>query len=119
MRGTPGYLAPEWLHEVITEKVDVHSFGVVILEIICGQKNLDRHQGEDDMHLLSLFMRKAEERQLLEMADKKSEDMQLHRKEAVEMMKIAAWCLQSEYTKVFQGLVAAETDLITASHFQQ
>ncbi|KAH0651216.1 hypothetical protein KY285_031335 [Solanum tuberosum] len=120
MRGTPGYLAPEWLHEVITEKVDVYSFGVVILEIICGRKNLDRHQDEDDMHLLSLFMRKAVERQLLEMVDKKSEDMQLHRKEAVEMMKIAAWCLQSDYTKrpsmslvvkVFQGLVAAETDL--------
>ncbi|WMV39436.1 hypothetical protein MTR67_032821 [Solanum verrucosum] len=120
MRGTPGYLAPEWLHEVITEKVDVYSFGVVILEIICDWKNLDRHQDEDDMHLLSLFMRKAEERQLLEMVDKKSEDMQRHRKEAVEMMKIAAWCLQSDYTKrpsmslvvkVFQGLVAAETDL--------
>ncbi|XP_006348905.2 G-type lectin S-receptor-like serine/threonine-protein kinase SD2-5 [Solanum tuberosum] len=120
MRGTPGYLAPEWLHEVITEKVDVYSFGVVILEIICGRKNLDRYQDEDDMHLLSLFMRKAVERQLLEMVDKKSEDMQLHRKEAVEMMKIAAWCLQSDYTKrpsmslvvkVLQGLVAAETDL--------
>ncbi|KAK4714477.1 hypothetical protein R3W88_020384 [Solanum pinnatisectum] len=120
MRGTPGYLAPEWLHEVITEKVDVYSFGVVILEIICGRKNLDRHQDEDDMHLISLFMRKAVERQLLEMVDKKNEDMQLHRKEAVEMMKIAAWCLQSDYTKrpsmslvvqVLQGLVAAETDL--------
>ncbi|KAH0654579.1 hypothetical protein KY289_032257 [Solanum tuberosum] len=120
MRGTPGYLAPEWLNEVITEKVDVYSFGVVILEIICGRKNLDRHQDEDDMHLLSLFMRKAVERQLLEMVDKKSEDMQLHKKEAVEMMKIAAWCLQSDYTKrpsmslvvkVLQGLVAAETDL--------
>ncbi|KAH0651942.1 hypothetical protein KY285_031326 [Solanum tuberosum] len=120
MRGTPGYLAPEWLHEVITEKVDVYSFGVVILEIICGRKNLDRHQDEDDMHLLSLFMRKSVERQHLEMVDKNSEDMQLHKKEAVEMMKIAAWCLQSDYTKrpsmslvvkVLQGLVAAETDL--------
>ncbi|KAH0653816.1 hypothetical protein KY289_031494 [Solanum tuberosum] len=120
MRGTPGYLAPEWLNEVITEKVDVYSFGVVILEIICGRKNLDRHQDEDDMHLLSLFMRKAVERQLLEMVDKNSEDMQLHKKEAVEMMKIAAWCLQSDYTKrpsmslvvkVLQGLVAAVTDL--------
>ncbi|KAL3333095.1 hypothetical protein AABB24_033257, partial [Solanum stoloniferum] len=82
MRGTPGYLAPEWLNEVITEKVDVYSFGVVILEIICGRKNLDRHQDEDDMHLLSLFMIKAVETQLLEMVDKNSEDMQLHRKEA-------------------------------------
>ncbi|KAM3302001.1 EP1-like glycoprotein 1 [Capsicum chacoense] len=41
MRGTAGYLAPEWLNSVITEKVDVYSFGVVILEIICGRKNLD------------------------------------------------------------------------------
>ncbi|XP_059283841.1 G-type lectin S-receptor-like serine/threonine-protein kinase SD2-5 isoform X2 [Lycium ferocissimum] len=120
MRGTPGYLAPEWLHEAITEKVDVYSFGVVILEIICGRKNLDRHQDEDDMHLLSLFKRKAEEKQLWEMVDKNSIDMQLHREEAVEMMKIAAWCLQSDYTKrpsmslvvkVLQGLVDAETDL--------
>lgn len=61
MRGTPGYLAPEWLNSVITEKVDVYSFGVAILEIICGRKNLDSLQDEDDMHLLSLFMRKAVE----------------------------------------------------------
>ncbi|MCD9641571.1 hypothetical protein HAX54_027799 [Datura stramonium] len=120
MRGTPGYLAPEWLNSVITEKVDVYSFGVVILEIICGRKNLDRLQDEDNMHLLSLFKRKAEETQFLEMVEKNSEDMQLHREEAVEMMKIAAWCLQSDHTKrpsmslvvkVLQGLVAAETNL--------
>lgn len=84
MRGTPGYLAAEWLHEVITEKVDVYSFGVVILEIIFSRKNLDRLQDEDDMHLLSLFMRKAVETQFVEMVDKNNEDMQLHRKEAVE-----------------------------------
>ncbi|KAL9993883.1 putative protein kinase RLK-Pelle-SD-2b family [Helianthus debilis subsp. tardiflorus] len=28
MRGTPGYMAPEWLSSVITEKVDVYSFGI-------------------------------------------------------------------------------------------
>nr|XP_033513088.1 G-type lectin S-receptor-like serine/threonine-protein kinase SD2-5 [Nicotiana tomentosiformis]XP_033513091.1 G-type lectin S-receptor-like serine/threonine-protein kinase SD2-5 [Nicotiana tomentosiformis] len=120
MRGTPGYLAPEWLNSVITEKVDVYSFGVVILEIICGRKNLDRLQDENDMHLLGLFKRKAKVIQLLEMVDKNSEDMQLHNEEAVEIMKIAAWCLQSDYTKrpsmslvvkVLQGLVAAESDL--------
>ncbi|KAJ8532172.1 hypothetical protein K7X08_012095 [Anisodus acutangulus] len=120
MSGTPGYLAPEWLNSIITEKVDVYSFGVVILEIICGRKNLDRLKDEDDMHLLSLFKRKAVETQLFEMVDKNSEDMQLNREEAVEMMKIAAWCLQSDYTKrpsmslvvkVLQGLVAAETNL--------
>ncbi|KAG5597331.1 hypothetical protein H5410_038563 [Solanum commersonii] len=32
MRGTPRYLAPEWLRSVITEKVDVYAFGIVLLE---------------------------------------------------------------------------------------
>ncbi|KAJ4730391.1 Receptor-like kinase [Melia azedarach] len=40
MRGTPGYLASEWLSSVITEKVDIYSFGVVLLEILCGRKVL-------------------------------------------------------------------------------
>ncbi|KAL7186553.1 hypothetical protein ACSBR2_028312 [Camellia fascicularis] len=61
MRGTPGYLAPKWLSSIITEKVDVYSFGVVVLEMLCGRKNLDRSQPEEDMHLLSLFKKKAEE----------------------------------------------------------
>nr|ABA92006.2 retrotransposon protein, putative, Ty3-gypsy subclass [Oryza sativa Japonica Group] len=40
-RGTKGYLAPEWLSGVaITPKVDVYSFGMVLLEIISGRRNL-------------------------------------------------------------------------------
>ncbi|KAF5949199.1 hypothetical protein HYC85_015156 [Camellia sinensis] len=75
MRGTPGYLAPEWLSSIITEKVDVYSFGVVVLEMLCGRKNLDRSQLEEDMHLLDLFKRKAEEEQLLDIVDKYNDDM--------------------------------------------
>ncbi|PSS19449.1 G-type lectin S-receptor-like serine/threonine-protein kinase [Actinidia chinensis var. chinensis] len=40
MRGTRGYLAPEWLtSSVITDKTDVYSFGMVLLEIVSGRKN--------------------------------------------------------------------------------
>uniref|UniRef100_A0A0D9W2T8 Non-specific serine/threonine protein kinase n=1 Tax=Leersia perrieri TaxID=77586 RepID=A0A0D9W2T8_9ORYZ len=39
-RGTIGYLAPEWISGVaITQKVDVYSFGMVLLEIISGRRN--------------------------------------------------------------------------------
>ncbi|XP_057461391.1 G-type lectin S-receptor-like serine/threonine-protein kinase SD2-5 isoform X2 [Actinidia eriantha] len=119
MKGTPGYMAPEWLSSIITEKVDVYSFGVVVLEIICGRKNLDRSQPEGDMHLLALFRRKAEEDNLLNMVDK-SGDMQLHEAEVVEMMMLAAWCLQSDFTKrpsmsmvvkAMEGLVEIERNL--------
>ncbi|KAL8473392.1 hypothetical protein ACS0TY_030286 [Phlomoides rotata] len=40
MRGTRGYLAPEWLtSSVISDKTDVYSYGMVLLEIIRGKKN--------------------------------------------------------------------------------
>ncbi|KAF5948879.1 hypothetical protein HYC85_014836 [Camellia sinensis] len=49
---------------------------------------------EDDMHLLSLFKRKAEENRLVDIVDKYSEEMQLHGVEVVEMMRVVVWCLQ-------------------------
>jgi serine/threonine protein kinase len=120
MRGTPGYMAPEWLTSVITEKVDVYSFGVVLLEILCGRRNFDRSQPEEAMHLLELFKKKIEEDQLLDLVDKFSEDMQLHGAEVVNMMRVAAWCLQNDFTKrpsmsiivkVLGGIVNVEYDL--------
>lgn len=40
MRGTRGYLAPEWLtNSAITEKTDVYSYGMVLLELVSGRKN--------------------------------------------------------------------------------
>ncbi|MCD7463499.1 hypothetical protein HAX54_050739 [Datura stramonium] len=41
IRGTRGYLAPEWLLENgISEKSDIYSYGMVLLELIGGRKNI-------------------------------------------------------------------------------
>ncbi|XP_028800520.1 receptor protein kinase TMK1 [Neltuma alba] len=56
--GTFGYLAPEYaVTGRVTTKVDVYSFGVILMEIITGRKALDETQPEDSMHLVTWFRR--------------------------------------------------------------
>lgn len=96
---TSGYLAPEWLTSQITEKVDVYSFGVVVLEVVCGRKNIDISLPEESVQLIKLLREKAQNDQLIVLIDKHSDDMVLHREEAVQMMKLAIWCLQNESSR--------------------
>ncbi|XP_072998748.1 G-type lectin S-receptor-like serine/threonine-protein kinase SD2-5 [Typha latifolia] len=120
MRGTPGYLAPEWLTSIITEKVDIYSFGVVVMEIVCGRKNLDHSQPEGGVHLISLLQDKAKIGRLLDLVDHHSNDMQLHENEAIRIIKLAMWCLQidssrrpsmSMVVKVLEGAMDVETSI--------
>jgi hypothetical protein len=48
VRGTMGYIAPEWLKNApVTTKVDVYSFGVMLLEIIFCKKHMELHPGDE------------------------------------------------------------------------
>lgn len=49
IRGTRGYMAPEWVFNLpITSKVDVYSYGVVMLEMITGRSPKGFHRGNDN-----------------------------------------------------------------------
>ncbi|KAG5151538.1 hypothetical protein JHK84_028010 [Glycine max] len=49
VRGTRGYLAPEWVsNHPITVKADVYNYGMLLLEIIGGRRNLDMSFGAED-----------------------------------------------------------------------
>ncbi|CAN4082191.1 unnamed protein product [Withania somnifera] len=120
IKGTPGYLAPEWCSAFITEKADVYSFGVVAMEILCGRKNVDYSHSQEHPHLLSLFMTKAEKNQLIDMIGNYSDDLQCNTSEVIRMMKLAVWCLQSDFTlrpsmstvvKVMEGTMDIESHL--------
>ncbi|CAJ2630348.1 unnamed protein product [Trifolium pratense] len=53
--GTYGYMAPEYIkHGQFSVKSDVFSFGVIILEIICGQRNTEIRDGENIEDLLGI-----------------------------------------------------------------
>lgn len=44
--GTLGYMAPEYVVQgKLTEKADVYSFGVLVLEVVCGRRNNSFSQG--------------------------------------------------------------------------
>ncbi|CAD6258259.1 unnamed protein product [Miscanthus lutarioriparius] len=117
MRGTRGYLAPEWLGSTITEKADIYSFGIVMIEKICGRQNLDESQPEQSIHLISLLQEKAKSGQLFDLVDSSSDDMKSNVEEIMQTMKLALWCLQvdssrrplmSTVAKVLEGAVSME-----------
>ncbi|KAL6626438.1 hypothetical protein ACP70R_030164 [Stipagrostis hirtigluma subsp. patula] len=46
MRGTVGYLAPEWISGLpISAKADVYSFGMVVFELVSGRRNAGEGHG--------------------------------------------------------------------------
>jgi serine/threonine protein kinase len=96
-RGTAGYLAPEWLGGVaITSKVDVYSFGLVLLEIISGRRNSPEAYSSNNYHIEYFPVRAISK---LHEGDVRSlVDPQLHAdfnlEEVERVCKVACWCIQ-------------------------
>ncbi|CAN6335950.1 unnamed protein product [Urochloa humidicola] len=115
-RGTAGYLAPEWLGGgSITSKVDVYSFGMVLLEIISGRRNSPEAYSSGNFHIEFFPVRAISK---LHEGDVQSlVDPQLHGdfnlEEAERVCKVACWCIQDnelhrptmgEVVRVLEGL---------------
>ncbi|KAK6934169.1 Protein kinase domain [Dillenia turbinata] len=92
--GTVGYLAPEYaLQGRVSRKADIYSFGILLLEIVCGRCNTNEKLPRADQYLLETVWGAHESGKLLELVDV-SMDGDFDVEEASRYMKIGLLCTQ-------------------------
>ncbi|KAJ0262892.1 G-type lectin S-receptor-like serine/threonine-protein kinase SD2-5 [Hirschfeldia incana] len=97
MRGTRGYLAPEWITSyAISEKSDVYSYGMVLLELIGGRKNYDPSESSEKCHFPSYAFKMMEEGKLLEIVDGEMKNVDVNDERVQRAMRTALWCIQED-----------------------
>ncbi|KAK8278121.1 hypothetical protein V6Z12_D09G019500 [Gossypium hirsutum] len=65
VQGTFGYMDPEYFRtNQFTEKSDVYGFGVVLIELLTGQKPISANQSEQVRSLVSYFLHSMQENSL-------------------------------------------------------
>jgi hypothetical protein len=98
MRGTIGYLAPEWISGTdITAKVDVYSYGMVLLEIVSGKKNSSREYtaGDDYVYYPVQVVKKLLEGDVVSLVDNNLHG-NVHLEQVERALKVACWCIQDD-----------------------
>ncbi|OAY69607.1 G-type lectin S-receptor-like serine/threonine-protein kinase [Ananas comosus] len=97
VRGTRGYLAPEWLANLpITSKSDVYSYGMVLLEIVSGRRNFDMSE-ETGRKKFSVFAyEEFEKGNLRSVLDKKIYDEEIDMGQVERAVMTSFWCIQEQ-----------------------
>ncbi|PIA51107.1 hypothetical protein AQUCO_01100143v1, partial [Aquilegia coerulea] len=97
MRGTRGYLAPEWISGVaITEKADVYSYGMMLFEIISGRRNSYHAEEEKFVFFPTWAARKLSEGEnVLALLDYRLQG-DAHVEELTRACRVACWCIQDD-----------------------
>ncbi|XP_057971043.1 putative receptor protein kinase ZmPK1 isoform X2 [Malania oleifera] len=110
IRGTRGYMAPEWaLNLPITAKVDVYSYGVVILEIVRGIRHLnwvaedgDCEEQESELARFVRFVKRktqsGEDSWIEDIVDQRLNG-QYSRNQAATVIEIGISCVEEDRSK--------------------
>ncbi|KAG6737325.1 hypothetical protein POTOM_058841 [Populus tomentosa] len=94
VRGTRGYLAPEWHKNTpISLKADVYSYGVMLLEIVFCRRNIETNVSRPEEVLLSNWAYELLVARELDKLDL-GEDVDLQNLE--KMVMVGMWCIQDE-----------------------
>ncbi|KAF5190080.1 Gpcr kinase, partial [Thalictrum thalictroides] len=120
VRGTVGHIAPEYLSTgQSSEKTDVFGFGILLLELITGQKALDAGNGQIQKGMILDWVRTLHEGNRLEVLVDKDLNGCFDVKDLKKMVEVALQCTQSqpnlrpkmsEVVKVLEGIAGHEGD---------
>ncbi|PON71688.1 Serine/threonine protein kinase [Parasponia andersonii] len=95
--GTLGYTAPEYaIHGQLSEKADTYSYGVVVLEIISGQKSNEIREGDPaGEYLLQRAWKLYESNNHMKLVDQNLDPDEHEPETMKKIIEIALMCLQS------------------------
>jgi hypothetical protein len=98
MRGTMGYLAPEWLAgEPVTAKADVYSYGLLLFELVSGRRNNGSSEegGRSAVYFPVHAAVKLHAGDVVGLLDEKLAG-DAYVEELERVCKVACWCIQDE-----------------------
>ncbi|CAN5966329.1 unnamed protein product [Sphagnum jensenii] len=97
--GTMGYLSPEYaILGQLSEKVDVFSYGVLLLEIVSGRKNIDLSLETNKIYLLQWACSLHEQDRLTDLIDQRLNN-NVSDDEAQRVINVALLCVQTLATR--------------------
>ncbi|XP_050260655.1 L-type lectin-domain containing receptor kinase IX.1-like isoform X5 [Quercus robur] len=97
LAGTWGYLAPECIMSGRASKeTDVYSFGIVVLEIVCGRKPAEPNAKQDEIIMLEWLWELYGARDLLKAADPRLGG-DFDQTQMEWLMVVGLWCAHPDY----------------------
>ncbi|GMN66522.1 hypothetical protein TIFTF001_035585 [Ficus carica] len=116
MRGTRGYLAPEWIAGVaITSKANVYSFGMMLFELVSGMRNSKQIEANGKLKYYPSMATSVvvEGGDVVSLLDDRLEG-NADEEEVERVCKVAVWCIQDdeahrpsmgEVVQILEGIV--------------
>ncbi|XP_038902604.1 G-type lectin S-receptor-like serine/threonine-protein kinase LECRK3 [Benincasa hispida] len=97
IKGTKGYVAPEWFRSLpITMKVDVYSFGILLLEIICCRRSFEEKVEDEEQMVPTDWAYDCFKERKVKMLVENDEEAKMDLKRVKKFVMIAIWCIQEE-----------------------
>ena len=97
VRGTRGYLAPEWLANLpITSKSDIYSYGMVLLEIVSGRRNFEVSAVTNRKKFSVWAHEEFEKGNVNAILDQRLTDQDVDMEQVTRAIQVSFWCIQEQ-----------------------